>query len=175
MDGARLGDQRGFGAASNRGYWPGTEALTGDVRAAVQDWQAMRQRLQEAIADMASPPSTVPAALAAAHGTLAKLGLLADSFSKGRKVNAFVVLNVVAASHAHFFAVQGRGHAVRHHVFHMGVLFGMLEAFFIGLANNGAGHGMGKMLLKAGHDAQHFIPLKSLGRNNLNQIGRAHV
>ena len=33
-------DQRGFGAASNRGYWPGTEALTGDVRAAVAAVQA---------------------------------------------------------------------------------------------------------------------------------------
>ena len=28
-------DQRGFGAAPHRGLWPGTEALTGDLRAAV--------------------------------------------------------------------------------------------------------------------------------------------
>ena len=43
----------------------GLEHVLGDVRAAVQDWQPMRQRLKEAIAELEQMPPTLPPALAA--------------------------------------------------------------------------------------------------------------
>ena len=42
----------------------GLERVLEDVRAAVRDWQPMRQRLHEAIAELQPPPPTVPAAQA---------------------------------------------------------------------------------------------------------------
>lgn len=43
----------------------GLEHVLGDVRAAVHDWQPMRQRLMEAVAELEQAPPTLPAALAA--------------------------------------------------------------------------------------------------------------
>lgn len=81
-------------------------------------------------------------------------GLGVDLRLQGRKVDAFVALDVVAATHTHGLAVQGGGDAVGHHIFHLGVLFLMLQAFFLRAADNGAGHRMGEVFLKAGRKAQ---------------------
>ena len=43
----------------------GLERVLDDVRAAVRDWAAMRERLNEAVAELATAPPTVPPALAA--------------------------------------------------------------------------------------------------------------
>ena len=98
-------------------------------------------------------------------------GLGIDLRFQGRKVDALVALDVVAAAHTHGLAVQGGGDAVGHHIFHLGVLLFVLQPFFLGAADHGPGHRMGEVLLKAGREAQDLVPLMACGGDDLHYAG----
>ncbi len=57
------------------------------------------------------------------------------------------------------------------HIFNVCMLFLMVKPFLNGLAHNGAGNRMGKMLLKAGHCAQYFPAFMAGSGNNVNDSG----
>ena len=47
----------------------------------------------------------------------------------------------------------------------------MLQAFFLRAADNGAGHRMGEVFLKAGRKAQDLVPVMTGGGDDLHHMG----
>lgn len=56
---------------------------------------------------------------------------------------------------------------MRHHIFDFGMFFLMVQAFLLGLPNDGPGDGMRKMLLKTGRGPQDVVPLVAFAGDHL--------
>ena len=69
----------------------------------------------------------------------------------------FILKHKMAASDHHALFSDGGGNSVGYHIFHLRVHFLVVQLLFLRRLHHGPRHGVGKMLLQAGGDAQQLI------------------